>query len=140
MAENIDDLTIAFYQDDRNVLKELKKIVRDTTFEYHRNRNPLRVNLEESELNHLVNNLRGLTRRQAGPAADQATMEMRWLTRGWSDCRNCKRVVVRRAGNAGVFRRNVGIDLHPGVVESLTQTVKLGSCAYQRKIANACPR
>lgn len=27
MAENIDDLTIAFYQDDRNVLKELKKIV-----------------------------------------------------------------------------------------------------------------
>lgn len=27
MAENIDDLTIAFYQDDRNVLKEIKKIV-----------------------------------------------------------------------------------------------------------------
>jgi hypothetical protein len=27
MAENIDDLTIAFYQDDRNVLKELQKIV-----------------------------------------------------------------------------------------------------------------
>lgn len=27
MAENIDDLTIAFYQDDRNVLKELEKIV-----------------------------------------------------------------------------------------------------------------
>src|SRR5688500_20284955 len=27
MAENIDDLTIAFYQDDRNVLKELKKII-----------------------------------------------------------------------------------------------------------------
>jgi hypothetical protein len=27
MAENIDDLTIAFYQDDRNVLKELKKLV-----------------------------------------------------------------------------------------------------------------
>lgn len=27
MAENIDDLTIAFYQDDRNVLKEIKKII-----------------------------------------------------------------------------------------------------------------
>jgi len=27
MAENIDDLTIAFYQDDRNVLKELEKVV-----------------------------------------------------------------------------------------------------------------
>jgi len=27
MAENIDDLTIAFYQDDRNVIKELEKIV-----------------------------------------------------------------------------------------------------------------
>lgn len=27
MAENIDDLTIAFYQDDRNVIKELDKIV-----------------------------------------------------------------------------------------------------------------
>ena len=27
MAENIDDLTISFYQDDRNVLKELEKIV-----------------------------------------------------------------------------------------------------------------
>ena len=27
MAENIDDLTIAFYQDDRNVLKELEKTV-----------------------------------------------------------------------------------------------------------------
>lgn len=27
MAENIDDLTIAFYQDDRNVLKEIKKLV-----------------------------------------------------------------------------------------------------------------
>lgn len=27
MAENIDDLTISFYQDDRNVVKELKKIV-----------------------------------------------------------------------------------------------------------------
>jgi hypothetical protein len=27
MAENIDDLTIAFYQDDRNVLKEIKKTV-----------------------------------------------------------------------------------------------------------------
>ena len=27
MAENIDDLTIAFYQDDRNVLKELEKII-----------------------------------------------------------------------------------------------------------------
>ena len=27
MAENIDDLTIAFYQDDRNVIKELNKIV-----------------------------------------------------------------------------------------------------------------
>jgi hypothetical protein len=27
MAENIDDLSIAFYQDDRNVLKELEKIV-----------------------------------------------------------------------------------------------------------------
>ena len=27
MSENIDDLTISFYQDDRNVLKEIKKIV-----------------------------------------------------------------------------------------------------------------
>ncbi len=27
MAENIDDLTISFYQDDRNVVKELKKLV-----------------------------------------------------------------------------------------------------------------
>jgi len=27
MAENIDDLTIAFYQDDRNVIKELEKRV-----------------------------------------------------------------------------------------------------------------
>lgn len=27
MAENIDDLTISFYQDDRNVLKELKKVI-----------------------------------------------------------------------------------------------------------------
>lgn len=27
MAENIDDLTIAFYQDDRNVLKEIRKKV-----------------------------------------------------------------------------------------------------------------
>ena len=27
MAENIDDLTIAFYQDDRNVIKEIDKIV-----------------------------------------------------------------------------------------------------------------
>lgn len=27
MAENIDDLTIAFYQDDRNVLKELEKVI-----------------------------------------------------------------------------------------------------------------
>ena len=27
MAENIDDLTIAFYQDDRNVLKELQKVI-----------------------------------------------------------------------------------------------------------------
>ena len=27
MAENIDDLTIAFYQDDRNVIKEIKKEV-----------------------------------------------------------------------------------------------------------------
>lgn len=27
MAENIDDLTISFYQDDRNVLKEIKKKV-----------------------------------------------------------------------------------------------------------------
>jgi hypothetical protein len=27
MAENIDDLTISFYQDDRNVVKELKKMV-----------------------------------------------------------------------------------------------------------------
>lgn len=27
MAENIDDLSISFYQDDRNVLKELEKIV-----------------------------------------------------------------------------------------------------------------
>ena len=27
MAENIDDLTISFYQDDRNVLKEIKKII-----------------------------------------------------------------------------------------------------------------
>ena len=27
MAENIDDLTIAFYQDDRNVIKELKKVI-----------------------------------------------------------------------------------------------------------------
>ena len=27
MSENIDDLTISFYQDDRNVLKELNKIV-----------------------------------------------------------------------------------------------------------------
>ena len=27
MSENIDDLTIAFYQDDRNVLKELEKVI-----------------------------------------------------------------------------------------------------------------
>ncbi len=27
MSENIDDLTISFYQDDRNVLKELEKVI-----------------------------------------------------------------------------------------------------------------
>lgn len=47
---------------------ELQKIVRDTSVEHHRNRKPLRVQIDESELKCLVTNLRGLTRRQARQA------------------------------------------------------------------------
>ena len=48
--------------------EELRSIVRETAFHHHRNRKPLRVELKEPELDHLVNNLRGLTRRQAKQA------------------------------------------------------------------------
>ena len=58
--------------------EELKGIVRETAFDHHRNRKPLRVKLEESELAHLVNNLRGLTRRQARQAVlDCIAMDQR---------------------------------------------------------------